>query len=491
MAIITFRPVNNSKSLDSANWTGVAAPGPDVYVMDAAEMYFQGGIPVDQPGVVPVITVGASPIKDYTFDLEALGDPLSITTASGSNTNVNVDVGPFNGAVANFGGVSASNVNYNVVLSNGTRLIGSYSLALTSQIAITKSSAPLSPGNVLAPTIFENNGKSGSAGAHVLIDVDVTGTGSFYDGTGQSLAGVLEFGRSVAATETVNMVGYIGRYGDNVELIIDRPSDFHAAVTLDDGTITLKGLTADSYSYDNTTLTLFKAGAAVDTLRVQDTTAPLFVSQVGADVQVFSEAGMTPLNHLPQSDQMPGVAIYDTTTNSVVADTLSHVYQGPVAGLQTEFIDITTDSLNITALKPNAFLHTGAGNDAIDVSKVGGTNVLDGGQGSNFLVGGAGADTFFVDARNAPSDTWSTVVGFHGGDAATLFGVSQAADRLDWSDNGGAVGATGLTLHAYAAGKAPASITLAGFSQADLTSGKLTTSFGNVGGSDYLYLHAA
>jgi len=355
-------------------------------------------------------------------------------------------------------------------------LKGGYNMALDGSMTM----------NAAAGSVFENDGNSINDGTTAIINVDVGGGGSFTDGVAQSHLGALEFGKSVAATETVNLTGQQER--GNVKLTVDNPKDFHAAVTLYDGTITLKNLTADSYNYDKTTLMLYHAGAAVDTLRLQNTTTndlpgapvePLYVSQNGSDVQVFAGVGVTPSNLLPlvqpPQQHVASVAIFDTTTNSAVPDTLSQPYTGPVAGLQTQFIDITTDSLNITTTAPNMFIHSGAGNDAINVSHSGGTNVLDGGTGSNFLVGGTGADTFFVDARNAPSDTWSTVVGFHSGDAATLFGVSQATDRLDWSDNGGAVGATGLTLHAYAAGKPPASITLAGFSQADLASGKLTT----------------
>jgi hypothetical protein len=39
-----------------------------------------------------------------------------------------------------------------------------------------------------------------------------------------------------------------------------------------------------------------------------------------------------------------------------------------------------------------------------------GNNVLDGSTGSNFLVGGSGHDTFFIDDRAATSDIWSTWV---------------------------------------------------------------------------------
>ena len=187
-------------------------------------------------------------------------------------------------------------------------------------------------------------------------------------------------------------------------------------------------------------------------------------------------------------------SILDTTTG-VASNVIGTPYSGPVAGLQWQFITTTTDSLNISATAPNVFIHTGAGTDAIDVSRSNGNNVLDGGTGSNFLVGGSGNDTFFVDDRGPSSDIWSTVVNFHTGDAATIFGVTPSDFKLAWVDGQGAAGYTGLTLHATAAGQPTASLTLAGFSAADLTNGALSVSFGTtaatggVAGSTYMYVH--
>lgn len=186
----------------------------------------------------------------------------------------------------------------------------------------------------------------------------------------------------------------------------------------------------------------------------------------------------------------PPVLISDGSTGQPVTTLAAVPYAGPVAGLTQQLVALTAQNLNILATAPNLFIHTGSGTDAIQAAS--GTNVLDGGTGSNFLTAGTGTDTFFVDARGATTDTWSTVVKFHSGDAATLWGVS-AATPAQWVDGQGAAGATGLTLHAGAAGGPTASITLAGFSTADLASGKVTASFGRdaASGSDYLYLHAA
>ena len=187
-------------------------------------------------------------------------------------------------------------------------------------------------------------------------------------------------------------------------------------------------------------------------------------------------------------------ATFDTTTG-VASVSAGTPYSGPVAGLQWQFITTTSDSLNITATAPNTFIHTGSGSDAIDVSRVNGNNVLDGGTGSNFMVGGSGNDTFFVDDRGPKSDIWSTVVNFHSGDAATIFGVTPNDFTLAWANGQGAAGYTGLTLHATAPGLPIASLTLAGLTTADLTNGKLSVSFGTtaaaggVAGSTYMYIH--
>jgi Ca2+-binding RTX toxin-like protein len=187
-------------------------------------------------------------------------------------------------------------------------------------------------------------------------------------------------------------------------------------------------------------------------------------------------------------DPATDLGVFDTTTDMVVV-AAGAPYRGPVAGIEHQYINITRDSLNITASSPNWFIHSGSGADAIAVSS--GTNVLDGGTGSNFLIGGSGTDTFFVDDRGAVADIWSTVVNFHAGDSATVWGITPQDFTLDFVDGQGAGGFTGLTLHATAVGKPTASLTLAGFSQADMHSGRLSLQFGTdlSSGSTFMFVH--
>lgn len=180
--------------------------------------------------------------------------------------------------------------------------------------------------------------------------------------------------------------------------------------------------------------------------------------------------------------------VADTTTGNASA-VGAETYRGQISGLQHQYISTAADNLAVAPTTDKWFIHTGDGDDAIAVC--GGVNVIDGGGGSNFLTGGFGADTFFVDTRGATEDTWSTIAQFRPGDAATLWGISAQDFALAWFDGEGAVAAEGLTLHATAAGRYGASITLQGYSTADLANGALSVSFGTSDGTEYLYIRAA
>jgi len=489
MTTKTFRDVNNGKAGDSNNWTpsGTPMPGDTLFMQSGSTMFLGsegGGLAGN------TLTLGiAQTSSNYYFDL-APGAVLATTTAASSTINATVNVEYQ--ATATLGQSYPSTANYTVNLASGAMLKGGYNMALDGSMTM----------NAAAGSVFENDGNSINDGTTAIINVDVVGGGSFTDGVAQSHLGALEFGKSVAATETVNLMG--DQVRGNVTLTVDNPKDFHAAVTLFDGTITLKGLTADSYNFSNNTLTLYDAGAAIDTLRLQciipnglqlAPVSPLSVSQSGSDITIFSGTGATPSNPLPLFQQhVAAAAIFDTTTNSAVPDTLSQPYTGPVAGLQTELIDITPDNLNIMAMADNLFIKTGAGNDAVSLH--GGTNVVDAGSGSNFLTSGGGFDTFFLDARNIPAAAsaagpvpgaiWDTIQNFGHGDAVTLWGIGPGT-ALVWQKNEGAVGHTGLTLHANLLNGSEASLTLAGIDNRS----NLSLSYGSSGSASYLYVKAA
>lgn len=274
-----------------------------------------------------------------------------------------------------------------------------------------------------------------------------------------------------------------------------------AATTVFSGNDTIIGTSGNDvlqgYAGDN----LIFGSGGVDTAVFSGLRSSYSFVHLDPDILLVSDAASTTSLHdmssLRFADQTVSVAAVPLSSAVAGADTTSGLplsvnadaYAGPVDGLFAQYINVTSDNLNLAAAVNDVFLHTGSGTDAIAVR--GGTNVLDGGTGSNFLTGGSGTDTFFVDDRGAGAAIWSTVVGFHKGDAATIWGVSQA-DALNWSDNQGTAGFTGLTLHASAPDRPTASLTLSGFSQTDLANGRLSVAFGTdaASGSNYMYVTA-
>ena len=177
---------------------------------------------------------------------------------------------------------------------------------------------------------------------------------------------------------------------------------------------------------------------------------------------------------------LPWDVRYTNVTTGSSGRDVGQSYSGPVAGLQRQYIWSSPDSVAIAASAPNAFIKGNAGGDAL--AALGGNNVLDGGPGSNFLVGGTGADggtdTFFVDGRSSAT-TWSTVVNFHRGDQATIFGYNAGISTRPWTASDGAAGYTGATIHSELAGPGTgitASFTFAGLDLA--TANRLTITDG-------------
>lgn len=207
-----------------------------------------------------------------------------------------------------------------------------------------------------------------------------------------------------------------------------------------------------------------------------------------SDVQAIQALYGPPANAAPT--QPTPFLVWDVTAGVSEHQTAAP-YTGPVSGLTDEWVipaSIVSHWVNVTTDSgtPCAFIHTGDGNDAIDASRSAGPNVLDAGLGSNFLTGSAQADTFFLDDRQ-PSDIWDTIANLGVGDAATIWGVTQAGFTISWADGQGATGYTGATLHATGGGH-EISMTFAGYTVAGIAS-HLAVSFGTDAASGSAYMH--
>ncbi len=379
---------------------------------------------------------------------------------------------------------------------------------------ISPTDSGASTGRVVVNGAVANNGQIVSEGPGMAFRGALSGTGQitfnrtavlpgFDTPVPPAVAGTLEVG-NVGAGQTVTMIG-------NDTLILDNPAGFAGTVAgfaasdkiVVNSAAAVTGVRYAAGASGVGTLTLNSGATVLGTIALAGSfagqaftvTPDTAANSYGLTVAAAPPAVVpppTPVTPPPVvTPPEPVRFLLANMTTGTTSGAAGDAYSGPVAGLQHQYITVSTDNLNITAMAPNTFIHSGSGSDAIDVSRAGGNNVLDGSTGSNFLVGGAGNDTFFVDDRSAAADIWSTVVNFHSGDDATIFGVTPSDFALDWQDGQGAGGSTGLTLHATAPGKPIASITLAGYTKADLGNGRLGVSFGNdLGGAGpYVYIH--
>jgi len=189
---------------------------------------------------------------------------------------------------------------------------------------------------------------------------------------------------------------------------------------------------------------------------------------------------------------MPWLAYTATASGGTGTVAMDDPNAGGPSYLQAQYINAGATAQSLSTQAPNVFIRGGSGDDAIQVS--GGRNVLDGGLGSNFLIGGTGTDTFFTDAR-APGTVWNTIRNLHAGDAATLWGFDPKVSSFHWdSGPAGVPGFQGATLRADIVGGAgrtgsgiDASITFAGLSVQQAQGLQITT--GTQPGGSYLYVY--
>ncbi len=204
------------------------------------------------------------------------------------------------------------------------------------------------------------------------------------------------------------------------------------------------------------------------------------VTNANTTVTVAPATDTSDLTHFSLSPTQT-ILTSTATGSSTVAPV--ETYSGPVDNVQTQFIYDGTAPLAVVAQQAGMLIRSEG--DATAVQALGGSNVLDIRRGSGFMVGGPGADTFLFDARQAlPS--WDTVVNFHPGDAATIWGFAAGISRDWWTANAGAAGYQGATLRMDLDnnGTVDASLTFANTSLAN--AGHYTILTGNVAGTDYL-----
>ena len=364
------------------------------------------------------------------------------------------------------------------VLANQGTLV----LAGNSQIAVQSSNYATSLANNGLVSIDNTTGTFHLA----AVRVPVTGTGIF----GINNTAYVEFTQSVSAGQVLQFAP-----GGAATVQLDSASQFQGTFSgfAAGDKIVLPTVPTGPFNYETTgrnsgALVFSQNGIVLDRIAFTGDYAlnSFSIGKSNSGATVVTTSGAAPQR----------VAYTDTTTSVSGGDAATY-YTGPVNYLQWQYIWNSPDGVAMAGLADNMFLHGGDGADAI--SAHGGSNVIDGGAGSNFLVGATGADggtdTFFVDGRGG-AVTWSSIVNFHHGDAATIFGFNDNSTLPAFTIDG-ANGYTGATIHSELSGAGTGingSVTFTGLSLADAQS-KLTVQtghLGTVGQADYLgYLYIA
>ncbi|HYZ22924.1 MAG TPA: hypothetical protein VE690_12280, partial [Rhodopila sp.] len=368
-------------------------------------------------------------------------------------------------------------------LQAGTVTLGGLTVAGILQGTGTITNAVVNNGtiDVLAGVLAD-----GTTKATVL---DIAGALS---GTGSVVFDHDEKAGTVVATGGTLMVGTVAA-GQNIvmngddTLVLAQAGAFLGTIDAKIGDrIILQGMTATSAVDNNGTLVISNGTATVATLKVAGDMASDSFTASGSIITVGSAAATS------------GQFTVDDSTTKQVTTVAGVPYNGPVAGLTSQYVFPTTDQVMVKAQTPNVFIQVGQLGQknpliaGIDVSAANGNNVLDCYANSSFLIDGTGIDQNYIDARGATQNSWSTVVNFHAGDNVTIWGLTAQDFTLQWiGDTYGADGAKGLTgVYTPNTGTLAIGITLAGYTMADVSNGKLTVSYNQIDGNAYASIHA-
>jgi hypothetical protein len=241
------------------------------------------------------------------------------------------------------------------------------------------------------------------------------------------------------------------------------------------------------------TVPTLAAGADTTQAIVLDATAPVSaalatpVATINQAFASFAAANTAGNTALPTTN----VHFFDATV-SVSGDVTGDAFKGTTPNIVGQFFDLTPDNMLIKA-KPNFLIASATGNDTLVAT--GGRNILFGDSGTDTYIGGTAASTNAAGAAVPSQDTFigsvpdgktdMTIFNFHTADDAVLKGVDATNFALSFADS-----ALGLVLTASptTAGHNGATLTLAGFSTADI-GGALSFGVNTSAAGSFLFVH--
>lgn len=477
---------SNGQFFTPSAWSPVGAPTDgDIAIINDGIVTESGSLPA--AFLVRVNGGGGSPVLTLTNTIILAGSHLALA-ATGSDVN-----GTFSGQSVVKGSIDLSGSSPgNAILRLTDNGSTATNLTNASGINIVGTSAILQSVGTNIGTSLVNNGIisiRNPAGSSVVATTDIlaiSGTGSIRLGDKVSL----EVGSSVGTGQTIVFEPGTGTAG---QLQIDSTSLFSGTIS---GFGALDKITEispiyDSYSYvgsasNSGSLVFTSNGATVSSIAFNGnytTSSFTLGTQLGS---TFEKTVIT--TSVP--DAVQAIAYTDVVSNISAAD-VAQPYSDPnVPYLNYAYFWNSSDAVAIAASVSNVFLHGNSAGDALQA--FGGQNVLDGGGGSNFLIGATGSDggsdVFFVDGRDQVN-TWSTIVNFHKGDTAVIFGFKQGISTQPWTASDGAAGYAGATLHSELNGAGTGvngSMTFTGISLPTQQGFEITYGSAAAQGNDYI-----
>lgn len=206
--------------------------------------------------------------------------------------------------------------------------------------------------------------------------------------------------------------------------------------------------TTHGFTYLNGTYsTIDPAGSTNTSVWGVTTTGELYGCYVNAK-GTLSGFTMTPTTTAPVP---PAVMHFNVTDKNVMTSSAGTNYTGNIAGITSQFITTSTDSLMIQATTPGTFIQAEKGTETINVQN-----------GTNVIQAGSGIDTITIDARSLTPNTNDIIAGFKAGDSITILGISPTQLTESMFNDMGPAGMTGLTFHWGSSTQPAMSLTLAG-----------------------------
>ena len=137
-------------------------------------------------------------------------------------------------------------------------------------------------------------------------------------------------------------------------------------------------------------------------------------------------------------------AVTDLTISSTVA-VAPTFYRGTDPNLLFQYINTASpDSFDVKAALSNSLVHLGDGNNTIDFSGIGGTNVAIAGNGNNTFIGGSGNDTMTGGSGTNTFTAGSGIDVMNGGSGTNIFNGGSGTSVMG--------GGSGTNVFNYGAG---------------------------------------